>query len=82
MIFVTIDGVWIGEWIYYHLHVVTTNNYNTIAIYTHYSSLEHTVQCSQSVTRRFLVTAPTMAISLPPGSSPLFTDSHTEVTKL
>jgi hypothetical protein len=49
-----------------HLQVVTTNNYNTIAISTIYSSLEHTVQCSQSVIRRFLVTAPTMAISLAP----------------
>jgi hypothetical protein len=56
---VTIDGVWI----------VTTNNYNTIAISTLYSSLEHTVYCSQSISRRFLVTAPTKAISLPPCSS-------------
>jgi hypothetical protein len=28
---VTIDGVWIGEQIYYHLQVVTPNNYYTIA---------------------------------------------------
>jgi hypothetical protein len=46
-----------------HLQVVTTNNYNTIALSTLYSSLEHTV-----VTRRLLVTAPTIAILLPPGS--------------
>jgi hypothetical protein len=77
----TIDGVWIGDSID-HLQVVTTNNYNTIAISRVYSSLEHTVLCSQSVTRRFLVTAPTMAIPLPPGSNPLFTNSRTEVTKL
>jgi hypothetical protein len=49
-----------------HLQVVTTKSHNTIAISTLYSSVEHTVQCSQSVTRRFLVTAPTMAIPLPP----------------
>jgi hypothetical protein len=36
----------------------TTNNYNTISISAIYSS--------QSVTRRFLVAAPTMAIPLPP----------------
>jgi hypothetical protein len=64
-VYVTIDGVWIGEWIYYHLQVVTANKYNIIAISTFYSSLEHTVYCSQYVTRRFLVTAPTMAILLP-----------------
>jgi hypothetical protein len=49
-----------------HLQVVTTNNYNTIAISPLYSSLQHTFYCSQSVTRRFLVTAPTMVIPLPP----------------
>jgi hypothetical protein len=49
-----------------HLQVVTVNNYNTIAISTFYSSLEHTVECSQSVTRSFLVTAPKMAIPLHP----------------
>jgi hypothetical protein len=65
-----------------HLQVVTTNNYYTIAISTLYSSLEHTVYYSHSVTRRFLLTAPTMAIPLPPGSSPLFTDSRTELTEL
>jgi hypothetical protein len=48
------------------LHVVTTNKYNTIAISTLYLSLEHTVSCSQSVTRRFLVTALTVASPLPP----------------
>jgi hypothetical protein len=48
-----------------HLQLVTTNNYNTTAISTLYSSLEHTVECSQSDTRRFLATAPTMAILLP-----------------
>jgi hypothetical protein len=49
-----------------HLQVVTTNNYNTIAVSTLYSSLQHTVWCSESVTGRFLVTAPTMPTSLPP----------------
>jgi hypothetical protein len=39
---VTIDGVWIGEWID-HLQVVTTNSYNTVAIPTIYISLRHTV---------------------------------------
>jgi hypothetical protein len=48
-----------------HLQVVTASNYNTI-ISTFYISLEHTVWCSHSVTRRFLVTAPKMAIPLPP----------------
>jgi hypothetical protein len=42
-----------------------TNNYNSIAISTLYSSLDHTVSCSQFVTRRFLVTALTVAIPLP-----------------
>jgi hypothetical protein len=66
------------------LEGVTINNYeyNTIAISTLYNSLEHTVQCTQSVNRRFLVTAPTMAIALAPALSPLFTDSRTELTKL
>jgi hypothetical protein len=54
-----------------HLQVVTSSNCNTIAIYTFYSSLEHTVWCSRSVTRCFLVKAPTVVIPLPPGSSPL-----------
>jgi hypothetical protein len=49
-----------------YLQVVTTSNYNTNAISTLYRSLKRTVQCSQSVTRRFLATAPTMAIFLPP----------------
>jgi hypothetical protein len=48
-----------------HFPVLTTNNYNSIAISTLYSSLLHTAWCSQSVTRRFLVTAPPMAIPLP-----------------
>jgi hypothetical protein len=52
------------------LQVAITNNYNTIAISTPYGSLEHTVWCSQSATRRFLVTAPTMAIPLPPAQVP------------
>jgi hypothetical protein len=56
-------GFWIG--FIDHLQIASTNNYNTIAISTLYSSIEHTLQCSQSVTRRFLVTAPTMAIPLP-----------------
>jgi hypothetical protein len=47
---------------------------------TLYISLEHTVYCSQSVSGRFLVTAPIMAIPLSPVSNPLFTDSHTELT--
>jgi hypothetical protein len=38
------------------LQVITTTNYNPIAISTLYTSQEHTVCCSQSVTRRFLVT--------------------------
>jgi hypothetical protein len=49
-----------------HLQVVTTNSNNTIPTSTLYIALEHTVYCSQCVTRRFLVTAPTMAIPLPP----------------
>jgi hypothetical protein len=64
---------------FYCLQVITKNNYNTIAISTLYSSLEHTVQCSQSVTRRFLVTAPAMAIPNS-SSSPLFRDSCTELS--
>jgi hypothetical protein len=76
---VTTDGVWIGEYIY-HLQVVTTNKYNTVAISTLQFTRAHNSLVFQSVTRRFLVTAPTMAIPLPPGSSPLFTDSRTELT--
>jgi hypothetical protein len=49
-----------------HLEVITTNNYNSIGISTLYSSLEHTVLSSQSVTIRFLVMAPTVAIPVPP----------------
>jgi hypothetical protein len=59
-----------------HLQVVTTNNYNTIAISTLYSSLENKVYFSQSVTRRFLVTALTMAIPMPPAQHG---PSHTPV---
>jgi hypothetical protein len=32
-----------------HIQVITTNNYNNIAISTLYSSLQQTVSCSQSV---------------------------------
>jgi hypothetical protein len=62
---VTIDGVWI-EYID-HLQVITTNNYNTVAISILYSSLMHPVWCSQAVNRRFLVMASTVAIPLPLG---------------
>jgi hypothetical protein len=62
-----------------NLQVVTTNNYNTIAISTIYISLEHILLCSQSVTRRFLATAPTTAIPLHAGLGPLLTDSRTEL---
>jgi hypothetical protein len=58
-----LHGVWIGRY-FDHLHVVTTNNYSTVAISKIYNLLEHTVKCSQSVTRRFLVTAPSLAIPL------------------
>jgi hypothetical protein len=64
-----------------HLQAVTTNTYNTVAISTLYNSLDHTVYCSQSVTRLFPVSAPTMAIPLPPVSSLIFTDSRTELTR-
>jgi hypothetical protein len=47
------------------LPVVTTNNYNTIAISAHYNSLERRVYCSQPATRHFLVTASIMVIPLP-----------------
>jgi hypothetical protein len=63
-----------------HLQVITTYNYNNIAIYTLCSSLEHTVWCSHSVTRYFLLTVPTMAILLPLTSRPFYTDSRTELT--
>jgi hypothetical protein len=41
MCLVTLDGVWIDDQIYYHLHVVTTNNYNTLADFhtTNHSTL-------------------------------------------
>jgi hypothetical protein len=66
----TVDGVnrFIGRF-----EIVTTNNYNTIAVSTLYNSVEHTVFCSQSVTRRFLVTAPTLAVPLPPAKYSLHT---------
>jgi hypothetical protein len=82
MICVTIDGFGFLNGFIDHLQVVTTNNSNSIAISTLYSSQEHTVQCSQSVTRRFLVTAATVATSLPPASNPFFTDFHIELTKI
>jgi hypothetical protein len=59
-----------------YLQVVTTNNYNTVAISVFYSSLEHTIKCSQSVTRHFLVTAPTMVIPLLQGSGPVVKNSR------
>jgi hypothetical protein len=43
-------GFWIVGFID-HLQVATTNNYNTITDLHTYSSLEHTVYCSQSVTK-------------------------------
>jgi hypothetical protein len=60
-------------------------------ISTLYISLEHTDQCSQSVPRRLLVMAPTLASPLFPGSNPVctaapfqlpifLTDSRTELT--
>jgi hypothetical protein len=80
---VTIDGVLIGERFIDHLQqVVTTNDYNTITISTVYISLQHIVWYSFSDTRNFLVRAPTFASPLPPKSSPLFTDSRAELTKL
>jgi hypothetical protein len=75
LVWVTIDGGL--NWI---LDLLTT--YRSNLHITFYSSLEHTVQCSQPVTRRFLVMAATMAIPLPFGSDPLFTYSHAELTKL
>jgi hypothetical protein len=45
--------------------VVTTNNYNTIVIYTLCNSIDHTVYVPQSATRHFLATVPTIAIPLP-----------------
>jgi hypothetical protein len=42
--YVTIDGFWIGDGFIDHIQVVTTNNYNTVAISTLYSSLEHTAR--------------------------------------
>jgi hypothetical protein len=57
-----------------HLQVVTTNNYNTIVISTLYSSLGNT--CVLSVTRYFLLPAPTLAIPLPPAK---FLSSQTPV---
>jgi hypothetical protein len=59
--------------------IADTNNYNTIAISTLHSPLDHTFYCPH---RRFLVTATTMLIPLPPGSSPFFTGSCTEMNKL
>jgi hypothetical protein len=50
-----------------HLQVVITNNYNTTAISTLYIW-------------RFLVTAPTLDISLTSCSNLLFTDSRRELT--
>jgi hypothetical protein len=38
----------------------------SLLFFTFYNSLEHTVKCSQYVTRRILVTAPTIAVPLPP----------------
>jgi hypothetical protein len=69
------DWVQTGFWIIGfidHLQVVTTNNYNTIADIHTLKSLQHTLACSV-FTRRFLVTALTMAIPLLPCSSPLWT---------
>jgi hypothetical protein len=66
--------------IYWPLTGRNYKHYNTITITILYSSLEHTTYCSQSVTRRFLVTAPTMYISLSPGSTPFFIESRTEMT--
>jgi hypothetical protein len=55
------DEIWIVNRFTDHIHVGTTNIYNTADVSTLYSSLEHTV----SVTRSFLLTVPTMAIPLP-----------------
>jgi hypothetical protein len=57
---VSTDGVWIGEWICWplvHTRHGTTSNYNAIA-YLHILqfAIEH-AKSSQSVTRRFRVTA-------------------------
>jgi hypothetical protein len=64
-----------------HLQVVTRNNYNITTISTLYSSLEHILWCSQSVTRRFLAMAPTIIITRAPVQNyqptrPLFTTSR------
>jgi hypothetical protein len=38
---VSIDEVWIGRWIFGHLHLVTASSNNSLWIYTAYSSLWH-----------------------------------------
>jgi hypothetical protein len=69
-----------GYFEHIYTQLVTTSNYNTIVDVHNLQLATAHAKSSQSVTKRFLVTAPTMAIPLPPGSSPFFTDSRTELS--
>jgi hypothetical protein len=61
---VTIDGVWIGDWIYWPL---TTSNYSALAnSYTHLLTTAHTKSSKSVFTRRFLVKDPNNVLCLCP----------------
>jgi hypothetical protein len=61
---VTVDEVWVGNWITEHLEIVTTNNYSAIANSYRLLAAAHT-KTSQSVfASRFLATAPNNVLCL------------------
>jgi hypothetical protein len=56
---VTIDGVWTGDWIYDHLEMATTCNYNARAnSCIRFLTTAHTKTSQLVFTSRFLVTDP------------------------
>jgi hypothetical protein len=55
----------------------------TLLLFPHFTVHQRSWTCvPQSVTRHFVVKAPTVAIPLLPGCSPVFTDSCIELTKV
>jgi hypothetical protein len=65
---VTIDGVWIGNWIYWPLQIVTQVTIALSLIHTLCSSVQYVLSLLSVFTSRCLVTAPNDRRSLTLGS--------------
>jgi hypothetical protein len=57
LVWVTMDGVWIGDWFIIHLQIETTSNYNTVAnLHTLQITTAHPKPSQSDFTSRFPVT--------------------------